>query len=194
MSNAAPSERPSAAGQMRSQLGSQAYEGRAAVAGRGVGMLTRAFFASELADGSLIQPFDIVGSDGNVWFSEHTGNRIGRITPRGELAEFAIPTPSSQPRAIALGADGNIWFGMFAAGNPTQFNRADGAGYDFVAEMAVTLDRTNPQVAARLLGSFKMWRMLEPVRRDKAEAALNRVAAAGGLSRDLADIVERSLA
>jgi streptogramin lyase len=41
---------------------------------------------------------------------------MGRITPRGEIAEFPIPTPNSQPRAIALGADGNIWVGMFAAG------------------------------------------------------------------------------
>jgi FKBP-type peptidyl-prolyl cis-trans isomerase len=27
------------------------------------------------------------------------------------ITEFPIPTPDSQPRAIALGADGNIWFG-----------------------------------------------------------------------------------
>ena len=57
-----------------------------------------------------------LGSDGNMWFSEHTGNRMGRIAPTGEIAEFAIPTPKSMPRAIALGGDGNIWFGEFAAG------------------------------------------------------------------------------
>jgi streptogramin lyase len=51
-----------------------------------------------------------------MWFSEHAGNRIGRITPDGAITEFEIPTPDSQPRAIALAADGNIWFGMFAAG------------------------------------------------------------------------------
>ncbi len=84
--------------------------------------------------------------------------------------------------------------GMFAAGNPTQFNRADGEGYAFVAEQAATLDGTNPQVAARLLGSFKMWRTLESSRRDKAEAALRSVIARPGLSRDLSDIAERSLA
>ncbi len=84
--------------------------------------------------------------------------------------------------------------GMFAAGNPTQFNRADGAGYAFVAEQAATLDGTNPQVAARLLGAFKMWRTLEPARREKAEAALRSVQARPGLSRDLSDIAERCLA
>ena len=57
-----------------------------------------------------------LGSDGNMWFSEHTGNRMGRITPDGTITEFPIPTPNSMPRAIALGADGNIWFGEFAGG------------------------------------------------------------------------------
>ena len=57
-----------------------------------------------------------MGGDGNVWFSEHLGNRIGKITADGVITEYDIPTPNSQPRAIALSADGNIWFGMFAAG------------------------------------------------------------------------------
>ena len=39
--------------------------------------------------------------------------------------------------------------GAFAHGNPTQFNRADGAGYDFVADTVLALDPKNPQVAAR---------------------------------------------
>jgi aminopeptidase N len=84
--------------------------------------------------------------------------------------------------------------GGFASGNPSQFNRADGAGHAFLAETALTLDARNPQVAARLLGAFKTWRMLEPGRRAAAEAALRRVEAHAGLSRDAADIVERALA
>src|SRR6185312_4067815 len=51
--------------------------------------------------------------------------------------------------------------GSFAAANPSQFNRADGKGYDFVADLAVELDGKNPQVAARMLSAFKSWRALE---------------------------------
>ncbi|MGL5361260.1 MAG: DUF3458 domain-containing protein, partial [Bosea sp. (in: a-proteobacteria)] len=80
------------------------------------------------------------------------------------------------------------------AGNLTQFNRADGAGHDFVADMVIALDRTNPQIASRLLGAFKTWRMLEPVRRSTAEAALRRVSNTPGLSRDVSDIATRALA
>ena len=49
-------------------LGSQSYEGSAAIAGQGVAILTPAFFAAELADGRLIQPFDLVCSDGHAYY------------------------------------------------------------------------------------------------------------------------------
>ena len=49
-------------------MGSQASEGSAAMAGQGVAILTRACFAAELADGRLIQPFDLVGEDGHAYW------------------------------------------------------------------------------------------------------------------------------
>jgi aminopeptidase N len=83
--------------------------------------------------------------------------------------------------------------GSFAQVNHTQFNRVDGAGYDFVADFVLSLDPKNPQVAARLMGAFRSWRALEAGRRERAEAALRRVAAAPALSRDVRDIVARTL-
>jgi len=85
-----------------------------------------------------------------------------------------------------------VW--SFAFANQTQFNRADGAGFAFVADHVLALDAMNPQVASRLMATFKSWRALEPVRRARAEAELRRVAAAPSLSTDVHDIVERSLA
>ncbi|HME29752.1 MAG TPA: aminopeptidase N [Pseudolabrys sp.] len=84
--------------------------------------------------------------------------------------------------------------GAFAQGNATQFNRADGAGYEFIADTVLALDPKNPQVSARLATAFRTWRMLERGRQAQAEAALTRIKATPGLSRDLADIVERALA
>jgi aminopeptidase N len=55
------------------------------------------------------------------------------------------------------------------------------------------LDARNPQVAARLMTAFRSWHSLEARRRAQAEAELRRVAGAPALSRDLKDIVERSL-
>jgi LysR family glycine cleavage system transcriptional activator len=60
--------RENLAARPRSQLGAQAFEARAAVAGGGVAILTRELFADELGNGSLIQPFDIVGNDGHSYW------------------------------------------------------------------------------------------------------------------------------
>src|SRR5580704_13792960 len=83
--------------------------------------------------------------------------------------------------------------GSFAQANHTQFNRIDGKGYDFVADIVLALDSKNPQVAARLTGAFRSWRALEPRRRERAERTLRRIAAAPNLSRDVGDIVARTL-
>ena len=96
-------------------------------------------------------------------------------------------SPANPNRVRAL-------IGAFAQGNTTQFNRADGLGYDFVADTVLALDQKNPQISARLATAFRSWRMLEAGRRMKAEAVLTRIKGAPGLSRDLADIVERALA
>jgi aminopeptidase N len=84
--------------------------------------------------------------------------------------------------------------GGFAQANASQFNRADGAGYEFVADRILELDPKNPQVAARLMTAFRSWRALEEVRRCKAKATLERVAATPSLSADVRDIVNRALA
>jgi streptogramin lyase len=51
------------------------------------------------------------GPDGNLWFTEQTGNRIGRITPTGAVTEFSTGiTGNAQPLGITAGPDGNMWF------------------------------------------------------------------------------------
>src|SRR5204862_254936 len=56
-------------------------------------------------------PTDIAtGPDGNLWFTEARGNKIGRITTDGVITEFHVPTPGSFPVGIAAGPDGNLWF------------------------------------------------------------------------------------
>lgn len=84
--------------------------------------------------------------------------------------------------------------GTFAAGNATGFNRPDGGGYQLLADQVIELDGKNPQVAARLLTAMRSWRSLEPVRRDAAKVALEKIAAQDNLSADVSDIVERTLA
>jgi len=96
---------------------------------------------------------------------------------------FRITTPN-KVRAL---------IGTFALGNPLQFNRADGAGYEFLADKVLEIDPLNPQVAARMLGAFRSYRALEPKRKGLAKASIKRVAAAPKLSRDCLEMVTRML-
>lgn len=50
------------------------------------------------------------GPDGNMWFTEYEGQKVGRITPAGIITEFPTPSTFSGPRMITVGPDGNLWF------------------------------------------------------------------------------------
>jgi aminopeptidase N len=124
----------------------------------------------------------------NKWFTiqatipePETLERVRRLTRNHS---FSLSNPN---RVYAL-------IGAFANANPTGFNAADGGGYKFVVEKALKIDAINPQVAARLISSFRSWRNLETGRRAKARAALETLAARINLSSDLRDIVSRALA
>ena len=108
---------------------------------------------------------------------------LDRVRALAEHPAFSMANPNRVRSLI----------GAFAQGNPTQFNRVDGAGYEFVADKILALDPNNPQVASRMTIAFKSWRVLEPGRRARAQAALRRIGAAPKLSRDVGDIVQRAL-
>ncbi len=69
----------------------------------------------------------IAGPDGNLWFTENGGNKIGRITPGGTITEFPLPASTSAFDAklgagITTGPDGNLWFTEASSG-PTGSNK-----------------------------------------------------------------------
>ncbi|MBY4895701.1 aminopeptidase N [Cupriavidus sp. AU9028] len=82
----------------------------------------------------------------------------------------------------------------FCSGNPAQFHAGDGSGYEFWAEQVLALDAINPQVAARLARALDRWQKYTPALQQKMRAALERVAAAPKLSRDVREIVGKALA
>ena len=96
---------------------------------------------------------------------------------------FKITTPN-KVRAL---------IGTFATANPMHFHRADGAGYEFVVAQVIAIDRFNPQVASRLVSSFRSFRTLTPTLKRRAKAALQQAASAPGLSRDVGEMVTRLL-
>ena len=79
------------------------------------------------------------------------------------------------------------------AGTPSAFHRADGRGYDWLAEVIVAADKLNPQTAARFVAPLGRWRKIEPGRAAKMRAALQRILAEPGLSKDVFELASKSL-
>ena len=80
------------------------------------------------------------------------------------------------------------------AANHVRFHAADGGGYEFLADQVIALNALNPQVAARMARAFDRWRKFDAGRQAKAKAALERIRDAKGLSKDVAEIVNKALA
>jgi streptogramin lyase len=78
----------------------------------------------------------VAGGDGNLWFTVPGAGSVGRVTVSGEITNFPLPDPASQPDGIALGADGNLWFAEYGGdrigritptGAITEFSLASGS-------------------------------------------------------------------
>ncbi|WP_085808999.1 aminopeptidase N [Sphingomonas sp. TZW2008] len=104
------------------------------------------------------------------------------VAALAEHPDFALSNPN---RARSL-------IGAFAV-NQRAFNTADGAGYRFLADQLIALDRLNPQTAAKLLPPLGRWRRFDPARAALMRAELERIVATPGLSKDLFEQASKSL-
>ena len=120
------------------------------------------------------------------WLAAQAGSRLpGTLVRVNELLShpaFDLKVPNKVYALIR----------SFAA-NHVRFHAADGAGYAFLAEQVIRLNRLNPQVAARMARAFDRWRKFDAGRQDKARQQLERIRASHGLSNDVAEIVAKAL-
>jgi len=121
------------------------------------------------------------------WFalqaSAQRPDTVDQVLKLAKHPDFTITNPN-RLRSLA---------GMFG-GNHWAFHSADGRGYDFLADMIIAADKINPQVAARMVPAFGRWRRFEPKRAEMMRAALERIVAASGLSKDVFEQASKSLA
>ncbi|MFZ6648052.1 aminopeptidase N [Undibacterium sp. TJN25] len=82
----------------------------------------------------------------------------------------------------------------FCNANPSRFHAADGSGYALWADLVIALNKTNPQVAARLARSLDRWRKYPKALQAQMKAALQRVADTSKLSKDVLEVVTKALA
>ncbi|NOZ51847.1 MAG: aminopeptidase N [Gammaproteobacteria bacterium] len=83
--------------------------------------------------------------------------------------------------------------GAFGHGNPAQFHDASGVGYAFLTDYIIKLDALNPQISARLTTVYTTWRKYDVRRQDLLRLQLEKIITTPDLSRDVYEIISKSL-
>jgi aminopeptidase N len=120
------------------------------------------------------------------WFSLQAAARTTDVAAVRDLMKHPAFTLKNPNRARSL-------IFSFCNGNPSQFHAVDGSGYQFWAEQVIALNAINPQVAARLARSLDRWRKYAPALQSKMRAALQQVADTPSLSKDVLEVITKSL-
>ncbi|RFB65708.1 MULTISPECIES: aminopeptidase N [unclassified Herbaspirillum] len=121
------------------------------------------------------------------WFTLQATARTADVETVRTLAQHPAFTLKNPNRARSL-------IFSFCNGNPSAFHALDGSGYAFWAEQVIALNASNPQVAARLARSLDRWRKYSPALQERMRNALRQVADTPKLSRDVAEVITKSLA
>ena len=111
-------------------------------------------------------------------------NPASRIETLTKHSAFTFRTPN---RVYAL-------MGGFTGGNLAGFHAEDGSGYRLLANVIITLDAINPQVASRMATNFRSWAQYDGLRKAHAASEMQRILATSNLSNDVYEIISRTLA
>ncbi len=124
----------------------------------------------------------------NKWFSVQAlapfPETMQKVKKLMDHPAFEIKNPNN---VLAL-------IGTFSSGNPFCFHEVSGTGYQFIADCVLQLDALNPQIAARLSVSLSRWQRYDLQRQEGMKCQLERIARASKLSKDVYEIVRKSLA
>ncbi|WP_420606806.1 aminopeptidase N [Novosphingopyxis sp.] len=114
------------------------------------------------------------------------------LSLRGDTLE-AVKTLSQHPD-FTLKNPNRIrsLYGSFTA-NQVRFHDESGEGYRMLADLILTLDGQNAQLAARFVPTLGRWRRFEEKRSGLMKAELERIADKEGLSKDTSEQVLKSL-
>jgi aminopeptidase N len=127
----------------------------------------------------------------NKWFQlQATAIAQPGESPVAERVRVLMQHP-----AFSLANPNNVYalLRSFCMSNEAEFHRRDADGYLLWVEAVLALDRINPTVAARIARALDRWRRFAPDRQQAMREALEQVAAAEHLSRDVREIVTKSL-
>ncbi|SFC38873.1 aminopeptidase N [Marinospirillum celere] len=122
----------------------------------------------------------------DTWFSIQVTrphpDALDRVKALLEHPAFSMKNPN-KVRAV---------LGAFAGQNRHNFHRRDGAGYQLLANAVIELNKTNPQIASRLVLPLTRFQKLDDFRKGKMKEALERIQQEK-LSPDLYEVIQKAL-
>jgi aminopeptidase N len=83
--------------------------------------------------------------------------------------------------------------GAFASGNPVHFHDKSGKGYRILSGVIASLNKTNPQIAARLVTPLGQWRRYDEDRQSLMVAELEKILKLPDLSDHVYEMANKSL-
>jgi aminopeptidase N len=122
----------------------------------------------------------------NKWFAVQAGTRqpdaLEQVQRLSQDPAFDLKNPN-KVRSL---------FGVYSQ-NLKAFHRADGAGYAYLADRILEIDRLNPSAASHLAAAFKKFAKLDADRKAPMEKALIRILALPDLSPHTYEIASKIL-
>ena len=123
----------------------------------------------------------------NIWFQIQSAsvqkNTLGRVEKLLKHPLFNIRNPNKVRSVI----------GSFCSSNLINFHKANGTGYDFLENHIKILNEINPQIGARLVVPLTRWRRYIVPHSRLMRQALQRLSELPNLSKDISEIVLKSL-
>lgn len=83
--------------------------------------------------------------------------------------------------------------GSFCASNTVNFHAENGEGYKFLTDQVLVLDKSNPQIAARLLQIMIRWQRYDQARQALMKQQFERILETISLSKDVFEIASRAI-
>ena len=121
------------------------------------------------------------------WFAMHARSKVPDALDKVKsLMSHPLFTMSNPNKVRSL-------IGVFAGQNAYHFHNPDGSGYEFVAQQVISLNDTNPQIASRLVRTLMRWKKYMNPCADKMRQQLEAIAKHKTISKDVYEIVSKSL-
>jgi aminopeptidase N len=108
---------------------------------------------------------------------------LGRVLGLTAHPAFDARTPNRLRSLVAA----------FTGANRARFHDPSGAGYRFLADQILLVDAFNPNIAARLVEPLGAWARYVPGLAALMRGQLERIAASPNLSRNVRELVVKSL-